>query len=69
MRDAEVRPEHGGDESKDGYDRRIGREDVEYVIRSYNSGLSCTKISILSGISFSIIYEIISDECSDMPRV
>jgi hypothetical protein len=68
MRPVEIQTEMDEDESRE-YDQKIGRENVDYVIKCYNSGFSCTKVSILSGVPFSIVYEIISGECSSSPRI
>ena len=37
----------------------ISEEEVEYILDRYARGDSCTKISLTSGIPFSIVYNVI----------
>lgn len=54
-------------ESKRTYATVVSEEEIQKVIDLYDKGQSCTKISMSSGIPFSIVYEIISDNTQTGP--
>lgn len=57
-------------DTKRNYALTVSKQRIDYVVRSYNEGRTCTNISLTSGIPFSIVYDIVMDNCSnDRPRI